>query len=205
MGAARSALSLLVVAYPLMVFGGLWMLQPRVVASLLGVVLLARVVTRWRHVSRNAFRPLTPPVTAVLVVLALSALFNEGQVLLFVPVLMNLALLVTFARTLWRPPSVVEVLARLRHGSLSADAIVYCRRVTGVWCGFFLLNGGIILGLAVHGELARWTLYTGGVAYILMGLLFATEVMYRAWRFRRYDAGVVDCLLRRVFPPREAK
>jgi hypothetical protein len=44
--------------------------------------------------------------------------------------------------------------------------------------------------------------YTGIVAYVLAGALFTVEVVYRAWRFRHYEDGPTDAVLRRIFPPR---
>jgi uncharacterized membrane protein len=48
-----------------------------------------------------------------------------------------------------------------------------------------------------------WTVYTGLVAYVLMGLVFAVEYVYRAWRFCEYRNALTDVVLRRLFPPRE--
>lgn len=198
---AKILVSVAAVAYPLLVYGGLRLLEPRTLALSLGAVLVARGALRWRRGGPPPELRLVLPFIVVALIVALAALFNEGRFFLFVPVLINVALLVTFAGTLVDGPSMVESLARLHYASLDAEAVQYCRRVTRVWCVFFLLNGGVILWLAVSGELARWTVYTGGVAYALMGMLFAAEFTYRAWRFRRYEGGVLDPLFRRIFPP----
>ncbi len=55
----------------------------------------------------------------------------------------------------------------------------YTRRVTQVWCGFFVLNGGLALCTALWASDAGWALYNGLVAYVLMGLLFAGEWLVR--------------------------
>ena len=199
---ARIILPALAVAYPLLVYGGLRFLPPRTLALFLGAFCLARSVLRWRQGGRPPVRQFVLPVAAVSLIVALAAIFNEGRFFLFVPVLINAAVLVTFARTLFKGPPLVESLARLEHPVLNAEEVRHCRRVTWVWCAFFLLNGGAILWLAVRGDLAQWTVYTGGVTYILMGILFAAEVTYRAWRFRRYEGGMLDPLFRRIFPPR---
>jgi hypothetical protein len=36
-----------------------------------------------------------------------------------------------------------------------------------------------------------------------MGLLFAIEMFYRHWRFRRYVGLPTDVLFKKLFPPRE--
>jgi uncharacterized membrane protein len=74
-----------------------------------------------------------------------------------------------------------------------------------VWCVFFVLNSGVILWLALRGPLEHWVLYTGLVAYLLMGALFTAEMTYRAWRFRRYQGEVTDVFFRRLFPPHRAQ
>jgi len=53
-----------------------------------------------------------------------------------------------------------------------------------VWCGFFVLNGAIALGTALWASEAVWSLYTGVISYVLMGLLFAGEYLVRL-RFKR--------------------
>jgi hypothetical protein len=40
---------------------------------------------------------------------------------------------------------------------------------------------------------------------VLVGALFAVEMTYRAWRFRRYEGDVTDVVFRRVFPPKPAR
>ena len=133
-----------------------------------------------------------------------AALFDDGRLFLFVPVLINAALLVAFGRTLVNGPSMVETFARLRGRNLSTEEVVYCRIVSGVWCLFLALNGAVRLWLALYASLAWWTLYTGVLSYVLIATLFAAETVYRYWRFRPYDGSVTDPLFRGIFPPRRS-
>jgi uncharacterized membrane protein len=82
------------------------------------------------------------------------------------------------------PPSIVERLARVREPDLPAAAIGYTRRVTQVWCVFFVINGSIALATALWASEAVWSLYTSVIAYILMGTLFGGEYLVRR-RFKR--------------------
>lgn len=100
------------------------------------------------------------------------------------PVLISCAMLATFGYSLVAPPSIVERLARLREPDLPAAAVRYTRRVTQVWCVFFVINGAIALGTALWASEAIWSLYTGVISYLLMGLLFGVEFLFRA-RFKR--------------------
>ena len=71
----------------------------------------------------------------------LSALFSARHWLLYYPLAVSLALLCLFGWSLTRPMSLVERLARLQDPALPPAAIGYTRRVTQVWCGFFVING----------------------------------------------------------------
>ncbi len=55
------------------------------------------------------------------------------------------------------------------------EGVRYTRKVTLVWCGFFIGNGAMALFTVLHGDMHLWTLWNGMVAYILMGTLMATE------------------------------
>ena len=78
-------------------------------------------------------------------------------------------------------------------GSLLADlapaAVAYTRRVTQVWCGFFVFNGAVSLGTALWGSPAAWALYNGLLAYVLMGVLFGGEWLLRQRVKARIAAG----------------
>jgi uncharacterized membrane protein len=190
------------VLYPLIVYAGLRLSHARGLALLLGVLLALRLLHASRVRDRRAAAVAAVPIVAVGAVVALGALLNDGRLFLFVPALVNVTLLATFARTLRRGPSMVEALARLQYGTLAPGAAPYCRRVTIVWCLFFAMNITVISTLAVKGWLSAWALYTGVLAYILMAALFTAELTYRSWRFRHYTGAVTDVVFRRLFPPR---
>ena len=194
--------ALIGVGYPLLVYGLIGLLEPRVLALLVGAVVLPRLALRWRHCRLADISHLTVPVGLVATVLFLAAIFNDVRFFLFVPALINAGLLIGFGRTLLRGPSMVETIARLRRQHLPDGAVPYCRRVTYIWCLFFAINITISLWLTLSSSLAHWAIYNGFVAYILVGILLAAERAYRYWRFRVYDGDVLDRLFRRLVPPR---
>jgi uncharacterized membrane protein/acyl-CoA synthetase (AMP-forming)/AMP-acid ligase II len=111
-------------------------------------------------------------------------LSNSAFFLKLYPVLMNLVMLGAFGLTLFVPPPVIFRFAVLADksipGSLAEKRIErYCRNVTAVWCGFFILNGGIAAWTVLSGSDTFWSVYNGGVSYILMGILFAGEFVVR--------------------------
>jgi uncharacterized membrane protein len=123
-------------------------------------------------------------VAGALLLAACAVWANALLPLKLYPVLVNCAFLAAFGYSLAAPPSMIERLARLSEPDLPPEAIAYTRRVTQVWCGFFILNGSVALGTALWASEAVWSLYTGVVAYLLMGLLFAGEYLVRL-RFKR--------------------
>ena len=119
-----------------------------------------------------------------LLLAAVAAWSNTLLPLKLYPLLINAVMLSVFAYTLISPPSMIERFARLREPDLPTPAIAYTRRVTQVWCGFFVINGLIALATALWASEAAWSLYNGVIAYLLMGVLFGGEYLIRL-RFRR--------------------
>ncbi|QGY28723.1 hypothetical protein [Pantoea cypripedii] len=113
-------------------------------------------------------------------VLCLASWWLRGQhLLLWYPVVVNALLLLLFASSLWRGMPLVERIARLREPQLPARAVRYTRRVTQVWCGFFIFNGGVALMTCLLADLRIWTLWNGCISYLLMGSLMAGEWLLR--------------------------
>jgi uncharacterized membrane protein len=129
----------------------------------------------------------------------LSAVVDEPRLLLAMPTLVNLGMLAVFAASL-RDTPMAERFARLQVPDLPPAEQAYCRSVTVVWCAFFALNGAVAATLAVWAPLAWWTLYTGALAYALMGALFAIEYITRLYRFRRFGRGPLDRTLAYLLP-----
>ena len=162
----------LTVLYPLLVYLGLGRFEPRWLAFLLFALALVRL-----GASRQ---PLwwVAAVSAGLLALA-TFLANAALPLKLYPVVVNGALLALFGASLARPPSAVERLARLTRPDLPPAAVAYTRKVTWVWCAFFVFNGAVAAATALWGSDAQWALYNGLVAYALMGALFAAEWLVR--------------------------
>src|SRR5262245_47894982 len=151
---------LITLTYPLAVWLAEGWVEPRVMAGLLVLVGLTRLpavpldhVTRWWLLS----------AISILVIAAIWA--NGSLSLKLYPVLVNGALLALFTYSLLVPPTVVERLARLREPDLPPKAIAYTRRVTQMWCGFFVINGCAALLTALYASSALWWFYNGFVAY----------------------------------------
>lgn len=164
--------------YPLAIWFGDGRVEPRWLAGLLLLAAATRLptlkislVTRWS-------------MAGALLLVAFAVFWNALLPLKLYPVLVNVGLLAAFGASLIAPPSIVERMARLQEPDLPPAAVVYTRRVTQVWCGFFVINGGIALATALWASEKIWSLYTGVIAYLLMGALFGGEYLVRL-RFKR--------------------
>jgi uncharacterized membrane protein len=191
----------LAVACPALIYLALRVASPRQVAGALLLLVLLRLALAARGAFLEQVRALRLPMLAVGGASLGSLIWNDPLALLATPSLVSFALLGAFAGSL-KGESVVERLARSQNVSLCDEEVRYCRRVTVVWCAFFLGNGALALWLAVAATRAEWALYTGLVSYLLLGTLYASEFVYRQWRFRRYLGAPSDVLFRRIFPPR---
>jgi uncharacterized membrane protein len=167
-----AALGILTVAYPLVVYFAIGHLEPRHLALLLAVLALARAL-----VVRQSFWWVAAGGACALALLSFAA--NALLPLKLYPVLVNAVMLAVFGFSLVRPPSVVERLARLAEPDLPDAAVPYTRRVTQVWCGYFIFNGSVALATALWASNHVWALYNGLVSYVLIGLLFGGEWLVR--------------------------
>lgn len=166
-------LTVLTLAYPLLVYFGLDShVEPRWLALLLvGMALMRAAFARERLWLVAAF--------GAMVLAGVSFWGNQVLPLKLYPLLVNLVLLCIFSISLVYPPSMIERLARLHEPDLPPAGVVYTRRVTQVWCGFFVANGSISLLTVFWGSDAEWALYNGMVSYVLMGVLFVGEWLLR--------------------------
>lgn len=188
--------TVLTVAYPLAVYYGLTRLGTRSVAILLAVLLLVGALLKAKSLLREPREAVGLMVS--LGALVLSGVLDDHRFLLITPVLINAGLFITFAGSLRTATPLVERFARMQVSDLSAEELRYCRSVTQVWSAFFVLNGATAALLALLAPLSWWALYNGLLAYVLIGLLGATEYVIRKRRFGRFGDNVIDRALQSV-------
>ena len=165
--------------YPMAIFFGLQFLEPRYVAILIGLALILRRRRDAGQLLSGLSRIDRMILIALLTLAGVTALTNSEELLRFYPSAMNVGMLMLFGLSLKYPPSMVERFARLREPELSPSGMRYTRRVTQVWCVFFITNGSVATYTALHSTREIWALYNGLIAYILMGGLFAGEWLVR--------------------------
>lgn len=176
---SKFARAILLIAMPFLVYFALQLMEPREVGVLVLVLLLLRA-PRNTYASLRAMGRWTVVLGTLAAGIALLMWHgNDPRWVLAYPVFMNAVMLLVFGGSLLRPPSVIERLARLQSPDLPPQGVAYTRRITQIWCGFFLLNGLTALWTVMAASREIWVLYNGLIAYLLMGVLFAGEWAYR--------------------------
>jgi len=181
----RLAVGLLIAAVLLLYPLGIYFLLDRVGVIILGATFIVLAAGRFWLVGRTHPRLLLVFFACAAVFLAVLAYTDSQIVLKLYPTLINIICLVAFLLTLIYPPSMIERIAILARMEMSPHGVAYTRVVTGIWCGFFVINGGVAGWLAVYGSAESWALYTGLYSYMAMGVLFVGEYLFRGHYQRR--------------------
>jgi uncharacterized membrane protein len=174
--------------YPVLVFVGLvfYKAPPRIISlCLLCVLILQFLSTSGKPEGKGSKGTRKAAIAIAASILCIAAFISNSEwVLKLYPIAVSAILLGAFSVTLARPPSMILRFAMLQDKTLkdSPDfdkATAYCQKVTLVWCGFFLCNGAIAVYTTFYASSFAWSLYNGLISYILMGILFAGEMVVR--------------------------
>ncbi len=168
---------ILTVLYPFAIYYALQKQQIPGALVLLALILLLRI---FAYNSKALGSNLLILIIGGVIIL-LTLLQNNQTYLLLYPSLVSYSLLLLFASSLFSQISIVERIASLRVApeDRTLQFKNYCRQVTIAWCWFMFLNGSFATALALYASYEVWTLYTGLISYILMGLMFAGEYLIR--------------------------
>lgn len=188
----KIAVAVVVLLYPIAIYFGLQQFQPKYLAlSLAALVILRASITR-----SPIFKAVKGLWAIVLVaglgIAAFSFFDNSDLGLKLYPVIITSAFLTVFAYSLRHPPTVIERLARVQEPDLPPEGVAYTRKVTQVWCAFFVFNILVSLYTVIFSSTEIWTLYNGLISYLLMGTLFISELLYRKCVVQRRAADDQD-------------
>ncbi len=188
---AKSAILLIsVMGYPLAVHAAVVLKLPLVGFSvLLAVIVLHLSVWALGRGQNNQRTPWAVwlGMSVVVGLITVAVRWDPTYALFLPPVLINLLLLVVFARSLLPgcEPLITRV-ARLERDRLPPALINYTRRLTWVWTAFFAAMMLESVLLAAYTSLEVWSLFTNILNYVFVAALFVGEYIYRGIRFRGY-------------------
>jgi uncharacterized membrane protein len=166
------ALSLL---YPAFVYALKSLVPPQLLTGLALLLIGLRVAT----LGSAAARIWRGPLISAGIVIAVAAAIDGWIAAKIYPVALSLAAAYAFAVSLWRPPSLIERLARIGEPDMSAASRSYCRMLTIIWTVWLAVNAAVAALLAVLASEEAWVLWTGLLAYLIMGVLFGGELLIR--------------------------
>jgi uncharacterized membrane protein len=170
----NSIIGFAVLLYPLAVYFGVQVMSPwKISAALMAMLIL-------RFSLFPADRQWGRTLIGIGILYCAFAIWDNSVLSLrFYPVGVSVCLFLLFSLSLLYPPPVIERLARLQHPDLSSQAVNYTRKVTQIWCVFFVVNASIAAGTALWANFFWWSLYNGFIAYVLIGLLMGIEYAVR--------------------------
>lgn len=183
-------LGLCLLLYPFAVYLGLNYVSPFWLALGLLALIMSRLVMLRGVLNKM---PWLLPATALGGLAIVTSLFTDSDIgFKLYPLMVNFAMLAVFAYSYFKPPTVIETFARLQDPNLPEHAVGYTRKVTLVWCGFFIINASISLYTALYCSFKVWTIYNGFIAYILIGSLCAVEFVVRLFVQRQHAKNNAD-------------
>jgi uncharacterized membrane protein len=170
----RLLFGFILLLYPLAVYFGIQELAPWKISLGLLAVLVARFCLS------PADKQWGGALIGFGVLYCVFAIWQNSELSLrLYPVGVNICFFLLFSLSLLYPPPVIERLARLQDPNLSPQGVNHTRKVTQVWCVFFVINGSIAAGTAFWGSFFWWSLYNGLISYLLIGLLMGIEYLIR--------------------------
>lgn len=120
----------------------------------------------------------------LLLLMAGSFITNSSVFIRLYSFFVNMGMLFLFFSSLFLPEPIVYRFATLTQPSIRQSIArekvkAYCRRVTILWCVFFIGNGSAAFYTALYMPEKIWAIYNGLISYILMGALFTGEFIVR--------------------------
>jgi uncharacterized membrane protein len=174
-------IGLIIFAYPFIIYFGISHISVRYLALVIIFIFILRFLLLKKKISiDNKLHQVSVLVIIMGVLICiLGVVSNDVLMLRLYPVLMSGCMLVVFLTSLIYPPTIIEVIARFKEPNLPIEAVKYIRKVTILWCVFFLLNMIFSLYTSLCFSIKMWVFYNGFIFYIIMGTLFSVEFIVR--------------------------
>ena len=112
-----------------------------------------------------------------LLLVALTAIYNEKIFLKLYPTIMNSMVCLLFLCSLKKKP-LITFFAEKMHYEITSEVKKYTKNATLAW-GIFMLFNAIASFLTIFAPDWIWAVYNGFISYILIGIMFLAELLYR--------------------------
>ena len=182
-------IAVLSVVYPFAIYLGIKSGYLNLILIMIAVLFTIRLIILREAKSQLRYFSLISLFCAV-ILCTLSVFIKEYNLFMYYPLIVNLLLLAVFFTSLFQDKTIIERFALMTEKNLPDYAVTYTRRVTIVWCIFFLLNGAIAFITIASGDIQVWTLYNGLIAYILIGITAAVEYIVRIIVRRKNETNI---------------
>jgi uncharacterized membrane protein len=165
-------------SFPLVVHFSILAGNPAWAIYWLAILLLLHVVKRLSE--GKALSGWMYTLMAASAMLVLIATGGHGDVIYFLPILINLFFFAVFARSLLpgEVPLITHLATRM-DGKLSVTAIQYTRSVTVVWSVYFFAMTVVGVVLAAFAPVEVWSYFVNCLQYVLIPLMFIVEFLIR--------------------------
>lgn len=114
----------------------------------------------------------------VCIFFAIVLISGSKELSYFYPIIVSFIFLCIFLYSL-KGEAIITKIAKLKEKDLNQKVISYTRNLTKVWIGFFIINIIICAYLLTFENKNYWAYYSSFISYILMGLLFVGEFIFR--------------------------
>jgi uncharacterized membrane protein len=105
---------------------------------------------------------------------------NGQHVVKLIPLVVNGGLLWFFASTMVRGRTpLITRFASLMRDSMPPAVLVYTRRATIAWSGYFLIMFILSLLLAIYAPIEMWSFFSNVLSYVLLAVMFLMEFTVR--------------------------
>lgn len=156
--------------------------------ALIGLIAIATANIAVLHQRGRRALPLAC-LYGLMILLALVNVLTDALFALYLPpVLINLALMLLFGYSLQpHQTPLVERFMRIEYGAALAPELVrHGRNLTMTWALFFAFVVLTSVLLAVFAPLATWSWFVNVFNFVLVGLLFLCQQLYRMLRYGKY-------------------
>ncbi len=169
----------LMALYPTFVFFALSFTDISTETIAIGMLVICGIAFLLNIKTSNRYTPLFACIIAVLM------LFSDAKtVLKFYPIGVVFLVLWAFGITLFQKNTIVFGFARFLDSSILdhpglAEIKKYCRRITEVWCAWFIVNIIIDFVFVFSGDFKTWAIFNGPICLGVQIVIFVGEFIAR--------------------------